>query len=95
MPTPGRRAPAFPGMPDRGLHVDDEEILAALKGAGREITSVDLAIEIGTITPAGLTHRLHALAEKRLIARRQVPLGHSQTWLWRRTLREILADHPA
>ena len=95
MPTPGRRVPAFPGMPNRGLHVDDEEILAALKGAGREITSVDLAIEIGTITPDALTHRLHALAEKRLIARRQVPGGHSQTWLWRRTLREILADHPA
>ena len=95
MPTPGRRAHAFPEMPDRGLHVDDEEILAALKGAGREITSVDLAIEIGTITPDALTHRLHALAEKRLIARRHVPGGHSQTWLWRRTLREILADHPA
>ena len=82
-------------MPNHGLHVDDEEILAALTGAGREITSVDLAIEIGTITPAALTHRLHALAEKRLIACRHVPGGRSQTWLWRRTLREILADHPA
>ena len=71
----------------------DEQILEAMRRAGREVRAADLARQIH-MKASSLNKRLAALRRLGKVARRPQPRSRAGLWQWTRTTAAILADHP-